>query len=92
MTPTQLRAFATVVQCGSVKAAAEVLEVSEAAVSLHVAHLRRELGDPLFVRASTGLAFTPGGLRLANRAVEILGLQDRTVREVTLFRLLPGGA
>ncbi|MDQ2756439.1 MAG: LysR family transcriptional regulator [Actinomycetota bacterium] len=82
MTPTQLRAFATVVHSGSVKAAAQVLEVSEAAVSLHVAQLRKELGDALFTRASTGLAFTPGGLRLASRAVEILGLQDRTVREV----------
>ncbi len=82
MTPTQLRAFATVVQLGSVKAAAESLQVTEAAVSLHVAQLRRELGDPLFVRTASGLAFTPGGLRLASRAVEILGLQDRTVREV----------
>ena len=31
---------------------------------------------------SSGLAFTPGGLRLASRAVELLGLQDRTVLEV----------
>src|SRR5680860_988801 len=50
---------------------------------MHVAHLRRELDDRLFVRTSSGLGFTPGGLRLASRAVEILGLQDRTVREVS---------
>jgi DNA-binding transcriptional LysR family regulator len=83
VTPTQLRAFASVVRLGSVRAAAEELEVSEAAVSLHVGHLRRELDDYLFTRTSSGLAFTPGGLRLASRAVEILGLQDRTVREVS---------
>lgn len=82
MTPTQLRAFATVVRLGSVKAAAEDLEVTEAAVSLHVGQLRRELGDQLFSRTGSGLAFTPGGLRLASRAVELLGLQDRTVTEV----------
>ncbi|MEO7060464.1 MAG: LysR family transcriptional regulator [Lapillicoccus sp.] len=82
MTPTQLRAYACVVRTGSVKAAAAELSVSEAAVSMLVSQLRRELGDQLFSRASTGLAFTPGGLRLASRAVEILGLQDRTVREV----------
>lgn len=82
MTPTQLKAFATVVRLGSVKAAADELGVSEAAVSMHVAHLRRELEDDLFTRTSSGLAFTPGGLRLASRAVEILGLQDRTVLEV----------
>ena len=82
MTPTQLRAFAAVVRLGSVKAAAAELLVTEAAVSLHVGQLRRELGDQLFTRTSAGLAFTPGGLRLASRAVELLGLQDRTVLEV----------
>ncbi len=82
MTPTQLRAFAAVVRHGSVKAAAEELSVTEAAVSLHVAQLRKELGNKLFTRATSGLAFTPGGLRLASRANEMLGLQDLTIREV----------
>jgi len=83
VTPTQLRAFAAVVRLGSVKAAAAELEVSESAVSLLVGQLRKELDDPLFARTSSGLAFTPGGLRLASRAAEILGLQDQTVREVS---------
>jgi len=83
MTPAQLKAFACVVRLGSVKSAAEELGVSEAAVSIHVGHLRKELDDQLFVRTASGLAFTPGGLRLASRAVEILGLQDRTVLEVS---------
>jgi DNA-binding transcriptional LysR family regulator len=82
VTPTQLRAFAAVVRLGSVKQAAAELGVTEAAVSLHVGQLRKELGDKLFVRSASGLAFTPGGLRLASRAAEMLGLQDRTVREV----------
>ena len=82
MTPSQLRAFSTVVRLGSVRDAAAELGVTEAAVSLHVGQLRRELGDQLFTRSSTGLAFTPGGLRLASRATELLGLQQRTVREV----------
>jgi LysR family transcriptional regulator, low CO2-responsive transcriptional regulator len=83
VTPTQLRAFVTVVRLGSVKDAAAELDVSEAAVSLHVGKLRRELGDPLFSRTATGLAFTPGGLRLASRASEMLGLQDQTIIEVS---------
>jgi DNA-binding transcriptional LysR family regulator len=82
VTPTQLRAFATVVRLGSVKKAAAELGVSEAAVSTHVGQLRRELGDRLFSPTAAGLAFTPGGLRLASRAAELLGLQDRTVLEV----------
>lgn len=82
MTPTQLRAFAAVVRLGSVKRAAADLDVSEAAVSLHVGQLRKELGDKLFIRTSSGLAFTPGGLRLASRAAEMLSLQDLTILEV----------
>ncbi|WP_445167306.1 LysR family transcriptional regulator [Mycolicibacterium sp. Dal123E01] len=83
MTPAQLRAFSTVVRLGSVRAAAEELGVSDAGVSMHVAQLRKELDDPLFSRTSGGLAFTPGGLRLASRAIEILGLQQQTAIEVT---------
>ena len=83
MTPTQLRAFSAVVRHGSVKDAAAELGVTEAAVSLHVGQLRRELEDQLFTRTSSGLAFTPGGLRLASRATEMLGLQDRTILEVS---------
>jgi DNA-binding transcriptional LysR family regulator len=82
MTPTQLRAFAAVVRLGSVKHAAAELNVSESAVSLNVGQLRKELGDRLFTRTAAGLAFTPGGLRLASRSAELLGLQDRTIIEV----------
>ena len=71
------------VRLGSVKDAAGELNVTEAAVSLHIGTLRKELGDKLFTRTATGLAFTPGGLRLARRAIEMLGLQDRTIREVS---------
>ena len=83
MTPTQLRAFVAVVRHGSVKDAAAELGVTEAAVSLHVAQLRKELSDQLFTRTASGLAFTPGGLRLASRAAELLGLQLRTIQEVS---------
>jgi DNA-binding transcriptional LysR family regulator len=68
---------------GSVKQAAAELQVSEAAVSLHIGQLRKELGDKLFTRTAAGIAFTPGGLRLASRAAELLGLQDRTILEVS---------
>ncbi len=56
--------------------------MSEAAVSGHVSALRKELGDELFRRAHRGISFTPGGLRLASRSVEMLGLQEQTRHEV----------
>lgn len=83
MTPTQLRAFACVVRHGSVKAAAEELGITESAVSMNLRQLRSEFDDPLFTRTPSGLAFTPGGLRLASRAREILDLQSRTALEVS---------
>jgi DNA-binding transcriptional LysR family regulator len=83
LTPTQLRAFACVVRRGSVKAAAEELGTTESAVSMNLKQLRTELDDPLFTRTPSGLAYTPGGLRLASRAMEILDLQSRTVLEVS---------
>jgi len=83
MTPAQLRAFAAIVRHGSARAAAAELQVSEAAISSHTAALRKELGDKLYRRTGSGLAFTPGGLRLATRAVEMLGLQDQTISEVS---------
>ena len=83
LTHTQLRAFAAVVRLGSVKEAAAQLGVSEPAVSLLMGQLRRELSDQLFTRTSSGLAFTPGGLRLASRASELLDLRHRTITEVS---------
>ncbi len=82
MTPSQLRAFAAIVRHGSAKAAAAELGVSEAAISSHTSALRKELNDPLYHRAKSGLSFTPGGLRLATRAAELLGLQEQTKLEV----------
>jgi DNA-binding transcriptional LysR family regulator len=83
VTPAQLRAYSAVVRLGSVHSAATELGMSDAGVSMHVAQLRKELDDPLFTRTGAGLAFTPGGLRLASRAIEILGLQRQTAIEVT---------
>jgi len=82
VTFTQLRAFATVARLGSLSAAAEVLGVSEPAVCSALASLRRDLGDPLYVRVRAGVRLTPGGERLAAAAAEILGLEDRMRREV----------
>jgi LysR family transcriptional regulator, low CO2-responsive transcriptional regulator len=90
MTLAQLRSFALVARLGSVKAAAAALEVSEPAVSVAVAALRRELGDDLFVRDGRGIALTPGGRRLAALAGEILGLAEQARRSVPNAPEQPG--
>ena len=82
MTLAQLHSFVLVARLGSVKAAAAELEVTEAAVSVAVAALRRELGDELFVRSGRSIALTPGGRRLAALASEILSLAEQARRSV----------
>jgi LysR family transcriptional regulator, low CO2-responsive transcriptional regulator len=82
MTLAQLQSFVLVAQLGSVKAAAGELGVTEPAVSVAVAALRKELGDELFVRSGRGIALTPGGRRLAALAAEILGLAEQARRSV----------
>jgi len=82
MTLSQLQSFVLVARLGSVKAAAAVLEVTEPAVSVAVAALRKELGDELFVRDGRGIALTAGGRRLAGLASEILSLAEQARRSV----------
>src|SRR3984957_20121916 len=82
MTLAQLQSFVLVARHGSVKAAAAEVEVTEPAVSVAVAALRKELGDELFVRDGRGIALTAGGRRLAALASEILGLAEQARRSV----------
>src|SRR3954467_12647057 len=82
MTLAQLQSFVLVARHGSVKAAAAELDVTEPAVSVAGAGVRREPGDDLFVREGRGIALTPGGRRLAALAGEILGLAEQARRSV----------
>lgn len=82
MTLAQLHSFVLVARLGSVKAAAAELQVTEPAVSVAVAALRKELGDELFVRDGRRIALTQGGRRLAALAGEILGLAEQARRSV----------
>jgi LysR family transcriptional regulator, low CO2-responsive transcriptional regulator len=82
MTLAQLHSFVLVARLGSVKGAAAELGVTEAAVSVAVAALRRELGDELFVRQGRGIVLTAGGRRLAALGGEILALADQARRSV----------
>jgi DNA-binding transcriptional LysR family regulator len=58
------------------------LDVTEPAVSGAVACLRRELGDPLFIRSGGGIVLTPGGRRLAASAADILALAEEARQRI----------
>jgi DNA-binding transcriptional LysR family regulator len=74
VTLTQLEAFVLVARLGSVKAAAQVLGVSEPAVSGALAALRHHLDDPLVVRTPTCMELTAGGQRLVPIASQMVNL------------------
>src|SRR5436190_13185951 len=74
VTLTPLGAFVLVARLGSVRAAADLLGVSEPAVSQALAALRRHMGDQLVVRDGNGMALTEGGHRLFAIASQMVAL------------------
>jgi DNA-binding transcriptional LysR family regulator len=77
----QLRTFVEVVSCGSVRAAAERLVVSQPAVSAALATLQREIGAPLFEREGRGLKLTDAGKTMERYARRVLALIDEGMHE-----------
>jgi DNA-binding transcriptional LysR family regulator len=74
MTLTQLGAFVLVARLGSVRAAADVLGVSEPAVSQALAALRTQLDDQLITRDGNSMVLTEGGSRLLSLASQMVAL------------------
>ncbi|HWC81034.1 MAG TPA: LysR family transcriptional regulator [Pseudonocardiaceae bacterium] len=74
MTLTQLSAFVLVARLGSVRAAANALDVSEPAVSQALSALRHQFDDPLIERVGGGMSLTPGGQRLLPIASQMVAL------------------
>jgi LysR family transcriptional regulator, low CO2-responsive transcriptional regulator len=89
VTLTQLGAFVLVARLGSVRAAAEVLGVSEPAVSKAIAALRVHLGDQLVVREGNGMALTDGGSRLLTIASQMVSLGAEAEAAVRAARGAP---
>ena len=76
MTLSQLRTFLAVAENGSVRAAAEELVVTQAAVSASLAALQKALRVALVVPDGRGLRLTAAGEAYARYVRQILGLLD----------------
>ncbi|MBA2414765.1 MAG: LysR family transcriptional regulator [Geodermatophilaceae bacterium] len=79
MTPHQLRTFLAVVTTGSVGDAADMLLVSQSAVSASLSGLQRELGVRLIERHGRGVRLTEAGGIYAGYSQRILGLIDEAL-------------
>lgn len=71
-----LSVFDEVYKTRSVSGAADVLDMSQPAVSVALSKLRRHFGDPLFVRTSAGMEPTPLGEGLVRPVREALTALD----------------
>jgi LysR family transcriptional regulator, low CO2-responsive transcriptional regulator len=80
MTLNQLRTFLAVAEHGSVRAAADELVVTQAAVSASLTALQKSLGVGLLQPDGRGLRLTPAGRAYAGYVRRILGLLDEAGR------------
>jgi len=89
--PRQLKAFLAVVEAGSLGRAAEVLHLSEPAVSRTIKKLETELKVQLFERRTTGMELTSFGQALLPHANRIKLQNEETVAEIDALRGLDHG-
>ena len=77
-----LRYFLTVAKEQSFTKAAEQLHITQPTLSRQMAALEDELGITLFLRNGKRTALTDEGILLKRRALEILNLEEKTLKEL----------
>ncbi|WP_343618907.1 LysR substrate-binding domain-containing protein [Ralstonia sp.] len=88
----QLRAFTTIVSAGSLGRAAEVLHVTQPALSRIIKRLEDEVGAPLFERHSKGMQLTAIGQALLPHALLLQREADYAREEIDAMRGLAKGS
>ena len=76
-----LKYFLVAAQEENITKAAEILHVSQPALSKQIMQLEEELGAKLFIRGKRSLTLTEEGRFLRGRAQEIVALTEKTERD-----------
>lgn len=82
----QLKTFVAVAREGSITRAAEVVHLSQPAVSAHIKAIEDALGLSLFDRTSKGMVLTREGQRLLSRAEHTLAAHQELLDEAARSR------
>lgn len=77
-----LRSLASVAAYSGITNAATALNLTKAAVSLHIKKLERQVGCPLVTKVGRGIALTADGELLADYAQQILELHDAALQDL----------
>lgn len=77
-----MRYFLAIVEEGSINAAARQLHIAQPPLSRQMKQLEEELGVQLFERGKRKVQLTPAGRLLHNRAGQLLGQMDNTIKEM----------
>ncbi|WP_058300711.1 LysR family transcriptional regulator [Gorillibacterium timonense] len=85
MVAETLRVFVTVAEQRHFSRAAELLNLSQPAVSLHIRNLEHEIGAKLLHRSPKQVSLTEAGDILYKRSKEILALYDQGKEEIRLL-------
>ena len=87
---TQLRSFMLVAAETSFSKAAEILHLTQPAVTLQIKNLEDELGELLIERRGRSLVLTPAGEVFLEFAKQIINLADIAVETVHQFSSIRG--
>lgn len=86
-----LRYFLEIARQGSMTSAAQILHISQPALSKQIKDLEEELGQTLFKRGNRNVSLTEEGQILLKHAEEIVEMVDRTTDELKNIDDLIGG-
>jgi LysR family nitrogen assimilation transcriptional regulator len=92
MDTRRLAYYVTIVDCGTITRAADILHLAQPALSQHVSALENEFGQQLLVRSRKGVVPTAAGRSLYRYAQGILRLEESVRDEITSEASSPAGA
>jgi DNA-binding transcriptional LysR family regulator len=79
----QLRSFLAIVDHGSFTRAAERVNKTQSAVSMHIRRLEEKLGCQLFLKSGRGVELSPDGEKLIEFARRIIGLETNALLTIS---------
>jgi len=91
MDTRRLAYYVTIVDCGTITRAAEILHLAQPALSQHVSALENEFGQQLLIRSRKGVVPTPAGHSLYRYAQGILRLEESARDEISTEASSPAG-